>query len=79
LDVPFRALLIKEVTLAASMGYCGYAGDREMRLAAELLASRPEIPDALITHRFPLDDAGEAFRVAADRRSGALKVVVAVG
>jgi 2-desacetyl-2-hydroxyethyl bacteriochlorophyllide A dehydrogenase len=78
LDVPFGSLLTKEITLRASMGYCGHAGQREMRLAAEMLASRPEIADSLITHRFPLEDAGEAFRVAADRDSGAIKVVVDV-
>jgi threonine dehydrogenase-like Zn-dependent dehydrogenase len=78
LDVPFSSLLTKEVTLIASLSYCGHAGQREMRLAAEMLASRPEIPAALISHRFPLEDAAEAFRVAADRRSGALKVVVDV-
>lgn len=76
LDVPFGSLLTKEITLRASMGYCGHAGQREMRLAAQMLASRPEIADSLITHRFPLEDAGEAFRVAADRDSGAIKVVV---
>jgi 2-desacetyl-2-hydroxyethyl bacteriochlorophyllide A dehydrogenase len=78
LDVPFGSLLTKEIKLVASMGYCGHAGQREMRLAAQMLADRPEIPDALITHRFPLEDAAEAFRVAADRKSGAIKVVVEI-
>ena len=78
LEVPFPMLLTKEITLVASMSYCGHAGQREMRLAAELLASRPEIAQSLITHRFPLEDAPEAFRVAADRKSGAIKVVVEV-
>jgi threonine dehydrogenase-like Zn-dependent dehydrogenase len=32
-----------------------------------------------ITHRFPLEDAAEAFRVAADRGSGSVKIVVDVG
>ena len=79
LEVPFSLLLTKEIKLIASMGYCGHAGHREMRLAAEMLASRPEIAESLITHRFPLEDAAEAFRVAADRGSGAIKVVVEVG
>jgi 2-desacetyl-2-hydroxyethyl bacteriochlorophyllide A dehydrogenase len=78
LDIPFGSLLTKELKLVASMGYCGHAGQREMRLAAEMLAARPEIADSLITHRFPLEDAAEAFRVAADRKSGAIKVVIDV-
>jgi 2-desacetyl-2-hydroxyethyl bacteriochlorophyllide A dehydrogenase len=78
LDIPFSALLTKELRLIASLSYCGHAGQREMRLAAEMLASRPEVPASLITHRFPLEDAVEAFRVAADRKSGALKVVIDV-
>jgi 2-desacetyl-2-hydroxyethyl bacteriochlorophyllide A dehydrogenase len=76
LDIPFPSLLTKEVRLVASMGYCGHPGSREMRHAAEMLAARPEIGASLITHRFPLEDAAEAFRVAADRESGAIKVAV---
>ncbi len=79
IDVPYSALLTKEVTLVASLSYCGHAGRREMQMAAEMLAARPEIADALITHRYSLEDAAEAFRVAADRAAGAIKVVVEVG
>jgi 2-desacetyl-2-hydroxyethyl bacteriochlorophyllide A dehydrogenase len=79
LDVPFTELLGKEATLVASMGYCRHDGGRDMQQAAEMLAARPEVADALVTHRFPLEDAVEAFRVAADRSSGAIKVVVEVG
>jgi threonine dehydrogenase-like Zn-dependent dehydrogenase len=66
LDIPFPSLLTKEVKLIASMGYCGHPGEREMRLVADMLAARPEIGDSLIAHRFALEDAPEAFRVAGD-------------
>jgi len=42
----------------------------------ELLADDPGIADAMITHRFPLERAPHAFAVAADRASGAIKVVL---
>jgi threonine dehydrogenase-like Zn-dependent dehydrogenase len=44
--------------------------------AAAMLAEDPTIAKALITHRFPLEDAVEAFRVAGDRASGAIRVVL---
>ena len=76
LDIPFPSLLTKEVKLIASMGYCGHPGEREMCHVADMLAARPEIGDSLITHRFALEDAPEAFRVAGDRESGAVKVAI---
>ena len=47
-----------------------------MEDAARMLAEEPEIARALITHRFPIEDAAEAFRVAGDRASGAIRVVI---
>lgn len=47
--------------------------------AEEALATcdeAPTIAQTLITHRFPLDEAAEAFRTAGDRASGAIMVVL---
>jgi 2-desacetyl-2-hydroxyethyl bacteriochlorophyllide A dehydrogenase len=69
-------LFNKEARVIPSLGYCAHGGTREMDEAAAMLAEDPEITRALITHRFPLEDAEEAFRVAADRGSGAIRVVL---
>jgi threonine dehydrogenase-like Zn-dependent dehydrogenase len=44
--------------------------------AAAMLAGNPDIAQTLITHRYPLADAEEAFRSAADKASGAIRVVL---
>lgn len=49
---------------------------RDMDAAAIVLAESPEVAAAMITHRFPLDRAADAFTVAADRASGAIKVLL---
>jgi threonine dehydrogenase-like Zn-dependent dehydrogenase len=70
--VPLPALpaLSKEIVLAGSATYGRHQGRRA------LLAGKPDIAKTLITHRFPLDDARQAFAVAGDRASGSIKVVV---
>ncbi len=70
------ALLVNEVRLVPASMYGHDHGIREFETAATLLAARPEIADALVSHRFGLDDAPEAFRVSGDRASGAIKVVL---
>lgn len=73
---PMQQSFTKEVALRPSLGYCGHHGRREFAESAEMLASRPELVRTLITHRFPVEDAPEAFRVAQDRSSGVFRVIV---
>jgi threonine dehydrogenase-like Zn-dependent dehydrogenase len=49
---------------------------REVEEVASMLATKPEIAQTVITHRYPIQDAPEAFRAAAARNAGAIKVVV---
>jgi threonine dehydrogenase-like Zn-dependent dehydrogenase len=75
-SLPWHTLFLREASVVPSLGYCAHDGRPEMVDVAEMLAGDPEIARTVITHRFPLEDAAEAFRVAADRSSGALRVVL---
>jgi 2-desacetyl-2-hydroxyethyl bacteriochlorophyllide A dehydrogenase len=76
LPVPWHPMFMREARLIPSLGYCAHGNRKEIAEAADLLAARPEVADTLITHRFALEDAVEAFRVASDRSSGAVRVVL---
>jgi threonine dehydrogenase-like Zn-dependent dehydrogenase len=73
---PYWAWMMKEVRTFPSVGYCRHAHGRDIDDAARILAANPDHVDTLITHRFPIDDAPEAFRVARDKAAGAVRVVV---
>jgi len=76
-ELPWMPLFNREARIIPSLGYCvDRDGRREMENAALMLADDPDIAATLITHRFAIDDAAEAFRVAADRAAGALRVVI---
>jgi threonine dehydrogenase-like Zn-dependent dehydrogenase len=76
LHLPPLEFGMKELTLVPASAHGRGPLGRDVDGAAALLAARPEIAAALVTHRFPLDAAPEAFRVAADRRAGAIKVML---
>lgn len=69
-----NAWLFKEVSLVPAMAYSHAEDHDDFRESADHLARNPHIADALVTHTFGLDDAVEAFRIAKDRKSGAIKV-----
>ena len=74
--MPGLALGLKEVRMLFALYWGHHHDERETDIAASLLGRLPELPDALISHRYPLDRAREAFATAANRSAGAVKVAV---
>jgi threonine dehydrogenase-like Zn-dependent dehydrogenase len=73
---PGFALCMMEIDVIPASMYGRAGAMRDIDAAAALLAATPELPRAVITHRFPLAAAAEAFATARDRKSGAIKVVL---
>ena len=73
---PGFALCMKEIDVIPASMYGRAGAMRDIDAAAALLAATPELPRAVITHRFPLAAAAEAFAAAGDRKAGAIKVVL---
>jgi L-iditol 2-dehydrogenase len=71
IDVPFNALWREEITITSSYG----AAPQDIRAAIELLRTRKVLVDDFVTHRLPLDRAGEAFRLVATAQDS-LKVIL---
>jgi threonine dehydrogenase-like Zn-dependent dehydrogenase len=75
-SLPGLALCLKQVSVCPTTLYGRHAGGRDVDSAAALLATRRDLASTLVTHRFPLDAAVEAFDTAASRSAGAIKVVL---
>jgi threonine dehydrogenase-like Zn-dependent dehydrogenase len=69
-----NSLMMKEITVIPSIFYGHNHHHHDFVEAVEILGRLSLLVDAVVTHRFPLSEAAEAFRVANDRKSGAIKV-----
>ncbi len=77
-ELPGMSMGMKEVSLVPSITYGNTQGQRDFELAVKILAATPELSRALITHRFPIDAAPDAFAAARSRKEGVIKVAVEV-
>ena len=75
-SLPAFEVCMKNLKIYASSLYGRQGLVRDVEVAAQLMALRPELADILITHRLPLDAAPEAFAIAGRRGEGAIKVVL---
>jgi threonine dehydrogenase-like Zn-dependent dehydrogenase len=73
-EFPGMHVTLNEIRMVPSSMYGRSATGRDTDAAAAILAATPELPTAIVTHRFPLDGVDEAFAAAADRSSGSIKV-----
>lgn len=70
-DLPFNEVWRKEVTITTT-----YAGSpRDLLAAIELIASGRIDVDDMITHRFPLEETGEGFRLVTEADES-IKIVI---
>ncbi|MEE3331959.1 MAG: alcohol dehydrogenase catalytic domain-containing protein [Myxococcota bacterium] len=66
---------MREIEIVTAMMYGGNPPNRAFDEAARIVATNSEVATAMISHRFPLEAASEAFAAAANRAAGAIKVV----
>ncbi len=69
-----NSVMMKEIAIVPSIFYGHTDEHDDFREAIDFLARHGHITSAVVTHTFSLEDAVEAFRVAKDKRSGAIKV-----
>jgi threonine dehydrogenase-like Zn-dependent dehydrogenase len=73
---PFR-MLLKECTLSWSNCYCHPSKDTaDFARAAALIDTEREVLDRITTHQLPLERVADAFALADDKKSGAVKVTL---
>ncbi len=78
-ELSFRQLMRNEVHLLFSWSYAMWNGIPEFQIAIDLLESGKVDADAIISHKFQLNDINDAFLAVLNKyESGATKVVVLI-
>ncbi|MEX0682631.1 MAG: alcohol dehydrogenase catalytic domain-containing protein [Dehalococcoidia bacterium] len=72
------SLMRNEITVVGGMTYCRPGLQADFEVALAMLAADPDRARKIITHRYPLADAAQAFAIAADKKSGSLKVHIQI-
>ena len=76
LEVELSRIVWSEVMVTGSNCY-GYSGmETDFQASIDLVESGKVDATKLVTHRLPLTEISEAFRISADKKSGAIKVHV---
>jgi threonine dehydrogenase-like Zn-dependent dehydrogenase len=76
-QVDLRPLMLSwEVRMVVAIGYCRRGRHSDFDVALRMIEADPERARGVISHRFPLGEADEAFRTAADKSTASLKVQV---
>ena len=75
INFPGMKMIMNEIQVFPSIMYSSTDGVRDFSLAAKLISKNTKIGEIIISHRFNLEDAEEAFRIADDKNSGSIKVV----
>lgn len=74
LKVDLRSIVWSEVNITGSNCY-GFSGMRtDFDIAIDLITSGRVEATKLVTHRYPFSQVAEAFQIAADKKSGSIKV-----
>ncbi len=68
-------LCMKEAELLPAAMYRCHSPNRTFDEAGRALADHTHIARTLVSHRFPLEAAPQAFEIAANRQAGAIKIV----
>lgn len=66
--------ILREVSITFPICYGVIDGRHDFEVAIDLIASGRVETEGIVTHRFALEEAPEAFRTAADKSSGSVKV-----
>jgi len=69
-------MMLNEVRMVAAIMYCRSQRLTDFEAALRMIEADPERARGVITHRFPLSEADQAFRTAADKSAASLKVQV---